>query len=120
MIYDDVAITTTRLDVVKREVRMEFTRLHLQQAEVSVEDQFTGRLRVMASWKVAAQKARDTVRAPSDWWEAVKERWLPAWALRRWPVRYTEWRAYRILPAVDLPTPKLEGGYFDFVQEWAE
>ena len=25
---------------------------------------------------------------PVDWWEAVKERWLPAWAKRRWPVRY--------------------------------
>ena len=24
---------------------------------------------------------------PADWWEGVKERWFPAWAKRRWPVR---------------------------------
>lgn len=31
---------------------------------------------------------RVEVRWPSDWWEAVKERWAPAWVLSRWPVRY--------------------------------
>ena len=25
---------------------------------------------------------------PADWWQATKERWFPAWWLRRWPVRY--------------------------------
>lgn len=29
-----------------------------------------------------------TFKAPADWLEAMKERWLPAWALKRWPVRY--------------------------------
>jgi hypothetical protein len=29
---------------------------------------------------------------PADWWEACKARWLPAWMLRRWPVRWTRWR----------------------------
>lgn len=24
---------------------------------------------------------------PANWWEALKERWFPAWALRRWPVQ---------------------------------
>lgn len=27
-------------------------------------------------------------KAPADWLEAVKERFFPAWALRRWPVLY--------------------------------
>lgn len=32
----------------------------------------------------------DTVtwKKPASWWEAVKERWLPAWAKGRWPVKY--------------------------------
>jgi hypothetical protein len=30
----------------------------------------------------------EIVRYPADWWQAVKERWLPAWAKRRWPIRY--------------------------------
>lgn len=25
---------------------------------------------------------------PADWWQAFKERWLPKWALTRWPVKY--------------------------------
>lgn len=29
-----------------------------------------------------------TFKAPADWWEAVKERWFPAWALKRCPVCY--------------------------------
>lgn len=24
--------------------------------------------------------------APADWWQHFKQRWFPAWALRRWPV----------------------------------
>lgn len=27
-------------------------------------------------------------RYPADWWQAVKERWFPAWAIKRWPVNY--------------------------------
>ncbi len=27
-------------------------------------------------------------RWPADWWQAFRERWFPAWWLRRWPVRY--------------------------------
>lgn len=26
------------------------------------------------------------IRYPADWWQAVKQRWFPEWALRRWPV----------------------------------
>ena len=29
------------------------------------------------------------VQYPADWWQAFRERWLPAWWLRRWPVQYT-------------------------------
>ncbi len=25
---------------------------------------------------------------PEDWWQAFKERWFPAWILRRYPVKY--------------------------------
>jgi hypothetical protein len=26
---------------------------------------------------------------PATWWDAVKQRWFPKWALRRWPVNLT-------------------------------
>lgn len=37
-------------------------------------------------WTEKAQRVE--VRYPSDWWQAVKERFSPAWCKRRWPVRY--------------------------------
>lgn len=27
---------------------------------------------------------------PADWWQAVKERFFPRWAQRRWPVKYKQ------------------------------
>ena len=30
-----------------------------------------------------------TVEYPADWWQHFKQRWFPAWALRRWPVLNT-------------------------------
>lgn len=33
---------------------------------------------------------KTVVRYPADWWEAVKERFAPAWFLNRYPVRFTE------------------------------
>ncbi len=29
---------------------------------------------------------RDPYEWPADWWQALKDRWFPQWALRRWPV----------------------------------
>jgi hypothetical protein len=29
-----------------------------------------------------------TVQYPETWWEHFKQRWLPKWALKRWPVKY--------------------------------
>ena len=37
-------------------------------------------------------------RWPADWIEAVKERWAPAWFLRRWPVRYRTLSVHRVIP----------------------
>lgn len=28
-----------------------------------------------------------SVSYPADWWQAVKDRWFPAWAKKRWPVQ---------------------------------
>jgi len=48
---------------------------------------------------------RQDVRYPADWREAVKERWLPEWAKRRWPVRYVQVSlvARELYPHMSLP-----------------
>lgn len=37
------------------------------------------------------RKSLDIIRIeyPATWWDAVKDRWYPAWAKKRWPVNYT-------------------------------
>ena len=32
------------------------------------------------------------VSYPADWWQAFRDRWFPAWWLRRWPIRHREVR----------------------------
>lgn len=45
------------------------------------------------------------VQYPADWWQALRERWFPAWWLRRWPVQYTArtLRAEAVYPKVSAP-----------------
>lgn len=48
-----------------------------------------------------------TVTHPETWWDAFKERWFPAWARERWPVRYQEHRLetrmlFPEMPAADV------------------
>ena len=48
---------------------------------------------------------RQECKWPADWWQAFKERWFPAWVLKRWPVQYTEYvlRARELYPDVAMP-----------------
>ncbi len=48
---------------------------------------------------------RQECRWPSNWWQAFKERWFPAWALKRWPVQYMAYvlRARELYPDVAMP-----------------
>jgi hypothetical protein len=34
-------------------------------------------------------KQTHEISYPSDWWQHLKQRWFPMWALRRWPVKLT-------------------------------
>ena len=47
-------------------------------------------------------------RYPADWWQAVKGRWLPGWAGRRWPIKETvvKLTARELYPKVALPEYK--------------
>lgn len=46
-------------------------------------------LRVTAYvYAMPGQRIEIHKRWPADWWQAFRERWVPAWWLRRWPVQY--------------------------------
>uniref|UniRef100_A0A6M3L0X3 Uncharacterized protein n=1 Tax=viral metagenome TaxID=1070528 RepID=A0A6M3L0X3_9ZZZZ len=77
----------------------------------------TDDIEVRADWlgELLAVQVKDFILAqtleehkatyPSDWWQALKERWFPKWALRRWPVRHTtvELKAQALYPSLVLP-----------------
>lgn len=48
---------------------------------------------------------RHPVQTPQDWWEHLKERWFPRWALRRWPVQYEN---YDVILGALYPQRKLK------------
>jgi len=63
----------------------------------------------MVQWLVKVLVQEETLaKYPSDWWQALKERWFP-WSfagrmwLRRWPVRYTEVMAVHKFPELSPP-----------------
>ena len=51
------------------------------------------------------EKAGAVISYPANWIEAVKERWLPEWALKKWPVKYTHKKVdFQVLyPDLNLP-----------------
>ena len=50
-------------------------------------DDFLIHLRTYVYAERVDEVMRDWI-APTDWWQAFKDRWFPAWAKRRWPVRF--------------------------------
>lgn len=58
--------------------------------EADVMEGFVDRLVIRLRAHVYGEKAPKTIefRAPLDWWQAVRERWLPSWWLARRPVLY--------------------------------
>lgn len=40
-------------------------------------------------WK---EQQPEYIAYPADWWEALKHRWAPAWALELWPIK---WKVHR-------------------------
>jgi hypothetical protein len=40
-------------------------------------------------YEVYAREAERDVTYPATWWQHFKQRWFPAWLLRRYPVRLT-------------------------------
>ena len=75
---------------------------------------------VLVVQAVLGEKLREIEsKWPADWWQAVRERWVPAWWLRRWPVRYKRERieAWTVYPS--MPKPR-SATVFKRVEVWPE
>jgi hypothetical protein len=61
------------------------------------------------AWLLENKERTIKVSYPADWREALKERFAPAWALRRWPVR---WKVHTVeastlFPKATIKIPEL-------------
>lgn len=61
---------------------------------------------------LAGQQKAETVSFPCDWWQHFKQRWFPAWALVRWPVRLgtVSFHAVRVFDGI--PAPVADGAVY--------
>lgn len=66
----------------------------------------TDELAVRLMGVVAVWKEERVLKVPADWWQAVKQRWFPKWALERWPVKMKVYDAAVILPKVPVVRPE--------------
>jgi len=75
-------------------------------------DDFLVHLRTHVYAERVDEVMRDWI-APADWWQAFKDRWFPAWAKRRWPVRFNyehvELKRYVTFPENTYLWPKALG-----------
>ena len=49
---------------------------------------------------------QEPIYYPVDWWQAVKDRWFPAWLKEQYPVRYTEISIKVLYPELKISMPK--------------
>ncbi len=90
-------------DIALKRVRFEIERFCAQQqfdpremsrnAEMSAHfvDEMSRMMVLKLMTKIATKKFdMKGVRFPADWWESFKNRWFPRWALKRWPVQWTQ------------------------------
>jgi hypothetical protein len=68
--------------------KLSYTALH--DLSVSVNDDFfTNLVSVQIKGYIWGERGKsETIKYPKNWREAFKERWFPAWLLRRYPVVY--------------------------------
>ncbi len=64
------------------------TDMALKNSNIKVFADYCGRTLASVMYKVLT-KEECIAEYPADWWQAFKERFFPAWAKRRWPVKTT-------------------------------
>ena len=84
----------------------------------------------LTAWVAAGAEHVEIARyetVPASWWQAVLERWAPAWWLRRYPLHQrwipVSYRYSRVCPHVDVPDPRAHVAYMvatPTVEEWRE
>lgn len=104
-------------------VRKSLSRQEIEAHRVSVSveemaDSLIAEIRVYWLGRRDHQK-RAYEKVPASWWQHLKQRWFPKWALRRWPVKtrdiLTVWTVYRVCPHTCQDVPDGTAAHFHFL-----
>jgi hypothetical protein len=82
-----------QLDLIKMGVQKMFSDTFVQEANVDVvKIAVLDMYQLFVTGKIYGEKSLTEyhVKYPADWWQAVKERFAPAWFAKRYPVVYKE------------------------------
>lgn len=102
-----IDVETVRYELEQFEVRRIFSPEVLESIRLERYDDFiTNGMVVELRGMVASWREQRWFKTPENWWEHLKERWFPAWALKRWPVVYRWYDAVVILPKVPVVKPE--------------
>jgi len=67
--------------------------------QISTHATWTGEVVIRALKTALVHKINNSrIQHPENWKEALKERWLPEWVKKKFPVRYKKYDAYMIFP----------------------
>jgi len=72
----------------------------LTNAELKVAVPRTIDIMVMQLITHIAGERVEEIRYPLDWWQAIRERWLPVFWLRLYPVKYKHWKMDFLYPKI--------------------
>lgn len=102
--------------------KLEYNIVHLDKIQVALKKIVPNNVGINLDWNVYEDVAKnmiieltsfiaketlldETIKYPSNWWEALKERWLPIWAKKLRPIKYTtkHFNAIAIYPKISIP-----------------
>ena len=96
-------------------LQQEFSRPALMGMEVKVwEDMVTSTfIAALRGFLLGEDVREEVITYPATWWDAVKQRWFPRWALKRWPVTLERhiWNTKCVYPEFQPALPKEQHVY---------
>lgn len=99
----------TKIDLPLKEIR---AQLHINPARLEMSQREDHEcsfdlVRTIVAWFPIEKQEPIVFEYGGDWWQMFKQRWFPAWTLKRWPVKMCrkEWTVETIYPNLQTQLP---------------
>lgn len=88
---NEMTDNTVQLQKIRLGMLVDVASKDFYDADVTVYQQTMDKVQIAITGYVWGENGKwpsEHIEYPRDWWQALKERWYPAWAKKRWPIRY--------------------------------